>query len=770
MNTRNKAGLVAVALITSVWAQPHVRAYDSLCRVPSTPTSSTVAGLGLGAGNEDNCPPGPAAAQARFRIQQQAAGSAPALDEHRQILEDAMRAAGLPAAALATIELPVYTSSDDVVSVTHWFRADETVPSVMPVTVDTATRVRTRRYTVDELAQLPDFSYSLWDWAGGNETCPLGNGADPIACHTFTTHTGAVNSNHFVPQADHFYDRLHLMALARAAKCADMHGRIGAAHAREFEDYIKQCEYEALTIEAEAQHFLQDAWSAGHMWERWGSTDLEDFPTFDFSYALPPEDQKLIIADTVAAMSGLIHGAEALAGTCDRMCCPDGNTRFILGGGSSEPMAGDIHLRATDGIPGVLDGSDYAVQADHLTRCTASSVRAVYMALSPAGMDPMLGAASAPSYTAIPADQVAAFCHGGRATNKAMLDAMGIDFSAFGSRFQVSFEGAVRVGRYLVRTATRGGSVLLPDTGIDRMSRDLVRIYHAAKASALDDPNGTNIAALRDAANQPLLLLGVSPNSAYPRADHTAGYEDPPLPWAEGGDPKAAVLARAYNMAHASEWCSTMTAEMLDSLRSRAVRARSRESLCDRLPGPGREGCDELRICVAFAVRHLRTGSDACDPGQQPICNYLKPESAFIYQSVSGTSPTSAQLMTAAKDWCLRPMSDTAATASTEMCTADPCADQTACDSCNATLGCGWCGGTGECMSVSRSDSCSTGFDSSSSACVDCSGFTDCVSCADRGFCGWCPGMGCLNDAASGNGATCTGGGYISPTGAACGG
>jgi len=57
-----------------------------------------------------------------------------------------------------------------------------------------------------ELAQLPDFSNSLADWAMGNEVCPIagteGAYADvhPVeACHMFSGAMGAVNVTHFAP-------------------------------------------------------------------------------------------------------------------------------------------------------------------------------------------------------------------------------------------------------------------------------------------------------------------------------------------------------------------------------------------------------------------------------------------------------------------------------------------------------------------------------------------------------------------------------------------
>lgn len=619
---RHLSVLLVVGLATAGLA-PRARAYDSICRVPANPAADLP---GLGLGTED-CPRGPGGAQGRYRDR-----SIPPLDEHRQIMRSAMISAGLPDAALETVELPVYVAATDAVPGLH---------SVMPVPIDRAARVETRRYTVDELAQLPDFSFSLVDWAGGNETCPLLPGTDPISCHSFTSHMGAANSNHFVPQADYSYARLHNLALARAAECAAMRAAIGAAHQEQFREYLEQCEYEALTIEAVAQHFLQDAWSAGHMWERWGSTDLGDFPAFDWPAPFGVETQRRYIAVAVAAISGLIHGSESLLGTCDRMCCPDTNTQYVQGAGSPQPMAGDLHLNdALDGTAGVLSDR-YPAQRDRLTNCTAASVRQVYDALAPPGVDPMLGARLPAIAGGSIGDPTGPECHGARATNRAMHDAMALDLASVAGVVvsTVTFEAVVTLG-FVLRMAVDGAAPLrLPDDGLDELGRDLAHLSHEAHLYALVDPTGTDVAALRDLDLNEMPLLGVHANSYYADPASTAPYQDPGLPWSEGSDAQRAILARAFNRGHATEWCRTMTSEMLDALRARA-----------------RESFDQLEVCRAFAIRHLRRGTSAADyvSGYEPLCAYLNPGGAFIYRS--GTDITPEGMNQAAEDWCTNAM------------------------------------------------------------------------------------------------------------------
>lgn len=76
----------------------------------------------------------------------------------------------------------------------------------------------------------------------------------------------------------------------------------------------------------------------------------------------------------------------------------------------------------------------------------------------------------------------------------------------------------------------------------------------------------------------------------------------------------------------------------------------------------------------------------------------------------------------------------------------DPCSVHTDCGSCNEAVGCGFCAGSGECVSDRNRATCEGDWQGSPSACVDCSTFSECGGCVANGFCGWCPGMGCLND------------------------
>src|SRR5207253_2609118 len=101
--------------------------------------------------------------------------------------------------------------------------------SLRPVPFDMAATIQEQTRQPAEYAQLPDFSYALWDLVAGNDTCPLpGVGADAVACHTFTSHMGPVNSNHFLPQAERFYSYYHQLALTRARACKQLSDAAGA--------------------------------------------------------------------------------------------------------------------------------------------------------------------------------------------------------------------------------------------------------------------------------------------------------------------------------------------------------------------------------------------------------------------------------------------------------------------------------------------------------------------------------------------------------------
>lgn len=211
----------------------------------------------------------------------------------------------------------------------------------------------TRGVSLLELTQLPDFSHSLDDWARGNETCRIDTVVgmyrdvhEVQACHEFEKVMGSLNASHFYPLSKHFYAHYHELAMRRMRQCGE-----AALPAAAVDDYFwgedeplwnagndmavspehtfgHVCEREAMAYEMIAQHYLQDGWSTGHMWHRWGFAEMmnpedPDDSSRSFNYHLPGEvpgeiptehqqPRRAGIAAMTAMVSGQIHGARAV--------------------------------------------------------------------------------------------------------------------------------------------------------------------------------------------------------------------------------------------------------------------------------------------------------------------------------------------------------------------------------------------------------------------------------------------------------------------------
>jgi hypothetical protein len=340
--------------LCALLAPARAHAWESVCRQYSDPTLAPAQYATMDA---PACDPdsGPNVARNRW---------IGGLDEHRQLWERTARLAGLPASLSDTVQLRVFTGSATVAV------GPSALPSLTPVAFAEAARAQTRAFTIGELAQLPDFSYALWDWAQGNETCPLDGapaGMDAEQCHEFASHMGPVNANHFLPLAGEFFARGHALALERARECRAMRDALGP-QAQRFGAYVNDCETEALALEAVAQHYLQDAWSMGHQWQRWGSPELTDFPGAD-----PVEQHARAVL--VALASGLIHGARGVLQKIpawtgfdvdDALCAPSDDVRFVLGGEASHGLGDDYLAQLLPAQAGDAAPAAFAQQHDRL--------------------------------------------------------------------------------------------------------------------------------------------------------------------------------------------------------------------------------------------------------------------------------------------------------------------------------------------------------------------------------------------------------------------
>lgn len=179
-------------------------------------------------------------------------------------------------------------------------------------------------------AGLADFSYSLADWVNKNAYCPplpLDRQGDP-RCHVYGVFHGAMfNSSHWAKQGELNYRRLHAAALREAARARALREAVEASRAagdlRAHRDAIREAEFLAMAFEGYAQHFLQDRWAMGHMWNRWGAPDHVGYPYTN----------KISTGAMIGGMVGLIHGAEAVVHYPDAMSSPA--PQFVATGGFS---------------------------------------------------------------------------------------------------------------------------------------------------------------------------------------------------------------------------------------------------------------------------------------------------------------------------------------------------------------------------------------------------------------------------------------------------
>ena len=164
-------------------------------------------------------------------------------------------------------------------------------------------------------AGLPDYTFAVYDWVNKSTLCPsLTPGSFLFdRCHVyFGGYLTVFNSTHFGTQATLVYERYHKIAVRLAARAQELRAKLAiglTADAAAHEAYVKEQELEALAYEGFAQHFLQDRWSIGHMWERWNGPDQR-------------RSADIVLGSLVGGIAGLIHGSEALTGLPDPMSSP----------------------------------------------------------------------------------------------------------------------------------------------------------------------------------------------------------------------------------------------------------------------------------------------------------------------------------------------------------------------------------------------------------------------------------------------------------------
>ncbi|MBU2166705.1 MAG: hypothetical protein KKF88_02600 [Alphaproteobacteria bacterium] len=223
--------------------------------------------------------------------------------------------ADLALAELGVVDLFGVQGSADVTVVdlnASYFREDE-LGSMDREGDDRRTRVEERLIPQPaRFAGLPDYSYGPADWLNKNLTCPIGGPPGYTRyCHDFIGWLGSLNSVHFGSQATRMYGRYHTLALDFAERARVMRARMTAEERLAHADALEEAEHQALIYEGYAQHFLQDRWAIGHMWERWDGPDRTQI-----------DDRTMPMSLAIGAVAGFIHGSESSTGSADAMSSP----------------------------------------------------------------------------------------------------------------------------------------------------------------------------------------------------------------------------------------------------------------------------------------------------------------------------------------------------------------------------------------------------------------------------------------------------------------
>jgi hypothetical protein len=632
----NRSCTRVLAIVIGLLAAGTVRAFDSHC----------------GAGSVE-CPDGFAAARTRWGVSG-GGGSVDERAEHARLWLETFAVSGLPASLNGDLELPVFTTGEEVPGGTIDY------PTVRPVLVSAA-RKQVRVITLAELTQLPDFSFTLWDWATGNETCPPGP-LNPDVCHKYFPHIGMLNSNHMVPQAERFYAHYHRLALQRAGQCATVFDDLPAEHRERFRPFVLACEQEALALEAVGQHFLQDAWSMGHMWERWGGPEFADFGSG------PLGDRTLGAA--IAAYTGIVHGARSMLGPGfdDPLCAPHPGVTYIDGSPAAptEQLGmGDVFLEEV--LLPAADGSAYAPQRRALFGCAVDGMRAVYQQTAQAH-----GAIVAPNATAFDAGRrvTDASCWGQRATNQALAIGFGLHVGTQPNQepllevFPGLADGGAENETFPAGILAFAFATFAPVVGLPPFSEEqAIQFAQDAAAAATEaaakgtDPGSalnTDLASGRLPS-----IAGIAPNSHFARGgpnELPAFYADPFLPWnLFDSDPDVQERSLALNLtfadAHAADRCGELVEPDLVEYRALAEAAVG-----------GDPAVEEARCgqCVQMVAPHLRFGQPGeHDPRREAFCAFVgPPDAAFVFTEedpvdFTGAEPTDlGSIRAATRAWC----------------------------------------------------------------------------------------------------------------------
>ncbi len=315
------------------------------------------------------------------------------LGEHTYLTREGMRLAGLSATHQDTPHVFQGPQLGTTTAQPRGYFVDAHMVDAMTTTLEptgagSMSRYAPRLVTIPEVSEVPDIAHSLTQYVMGNEHClprgvPATTTAEINLCNSFTGHMASINSTHWPELSRPTYTLYHGIALDVAARCKLLADALPSAAEHPLSDYagetVKACEREALAYEAYASHFLQDRWSSGHMFRRWGSPTFADSPVGQVQQTL------------TGIVTGLIHGTRALTKNHDQLSMPgpfdeddDSTTvRFVSSQGGVINGGGDHYLlacRERDTGWNVREGAQLREHYSRMMACVAHGFAEVYAA------------------------------------------------------------------------------------------------------------------------------------------------------------------------------------------------------------------------------------------------------------------------------------------------------------------------------------------------------------------------------------------------------
>ncbi|HRD45635.1 MAG TPA: hypothetical protein PLF78_04035 [Caulobacter sp.] len=513
-----------------------------------------------------------------------------------------------------------------------------------------------------QFSGLPDYSYGLADWFNKNTTCPVGGGPEDLAaCHDFAGWMGALNSVHFGTQARRMYARYHEIALQRALRARTLRESMSLIEQDRYGAVLREAELQALVYEAYAQHFLQDRWAIGHMWERWNGPDIPSAGHRTMTPGL-----------AIGAIAGLIHGAEsvindnvlslAIVSAADPMSSPlPGETaaRPMLFRHASDPLAppvpaigderlADMRLGRFGAGYGEQKGDvplDVATQMAGMLECSRAGWAEVIKTFGP-GRNGGYGAHDAPLRGDAPAFSILAqeTCWDMWATNRSMY---------------VGFVGEGQKGIAALAALRIVSSRLVGDRptvdGVELPTSELVALAWRMWRRQWVDPNGIDLAQGGLGS-----LWGVNPGQDQNLPIYAEAVDPDAMPTASPGGVDRQTIFGAMPQAHSDYWCGEDGLALMERLRQSSRPAD--QQLCQFLGDMAWQGThpsykgnmSRQRLAEGKPIRSLcsiRLGRREVE-SDDPRDPFMVDQGYVNRRDPSGASPAFGERPVA--NWCAR--------------------------------------------------------------------------------------------------------------------